>query len=336
MDLTTTYLGMTLKNPLVPSSSPLTRHLSTLRQMEDEGAAAVVLYSLFEEEINRQSYTLDRYLSDGTESFAEALSYFPEAPSYRQVGPEGYLEYIQQAKQALDIPVIASLNGVSTGGWIRYAREIEKAGADALELNIYYVPTRLDLGAAEVEQIYLDILQDVRRTIQIPLAMKMNPYFSAFANAANRLAQAGADGLVLFNRFYQPDLDLENLEVAPHLVLSSSTELRLPLRWIAILYGRVSADLALTTGVHTSEDVLKGIAAGASVTMMASELLKNGVGRLGNVLDEMRQWLLEHEYESLAQLHGSLSQINCGAPTAFERANYVRLIGSYDPKFFPA
>lgn len=336
MDLTTTYLGMTLKNPLVPSSSPLTRHLSTLRQMEDEGAAAVVLYSLFEEEINRQSYTLDRYLSDGTESFAEALSYFPEAPSYRQVGPEGYLEYIQQAKQALDIPVIASLNGVSTGGWIRYAREIEKAGADALELNIYYVPTRLDLGAAEVEQIYLDILQDVRRTIQIPLAMKMNPYFSAFANVANRLAQAGADGLVLFNRFYQPDLDLENLEVAPHLVLSSSTELRLPLRWIAILYGRVSADLALTTGVHTSEDVLKGIAAGASVTMMASELLKNGVGRLGNVLDEMRQWLLEHEYESLAQLHGSLSQINCGAPTAFERANYVRLIGSYDPKFFPA
>lgn len=336
MDLTTTYLGMTLKNPIVPSSSPLTRHLSTLRQMEDEGAAAVVLYSLFEEEINRQSYTLDRYLSDGTESFAEALSYFPEAPSYRQVGPEGYLEYIRQAKQALDIPVIASLNGVSTGGWIRYAREIEKAGADALELNVYYVPTRLDLGAAEVEQIYLDVLQDVRRTIQIPLAMKMNPYFSAFANVANRLAQAGADGLVLFNRFYQPDLDLENLEVAPHLVLSSSAELRLPLRWTAILYGRVSADLALTTGIHTGEDVLKGVAAGASVTMMASELLKNGVGRISDVLDETRQWLLEHEYESLAQLHGSLSQINCGAPTAFERANYVRLIGSYDPKFFPA
>ena len=336
MDLTTTYLGMRLKNPLVPSSSPLTRHLSTLRQMEDEGAAAVVLYSLFEEEINRQSYTLDRYLSEGTESFAEALSYFPEAPTYRQVGPEAYLDYIRQAKQALDIPVIASLNGVSTGGWTRYAREIEQAGADALEINIYYVPTRLDLVSAEVEQIYLDVLNDVRSSIQIPLAMKMNPYFSAIANLSNRLAQAGANGLVLFNRFYQPDLDLENLEVVPHLVLSNSAELRLPLRWTAILYGRISADLANTTGVHTSEDVLKGIAAGAAVTMMASELLKNGVGRIGDILDEVRQWLLEHDYESLSQQHGSLSQINCAAPAAFERANYVRLIGSYDSKYFPA
>lgn len=335
MDLSTTYLGLKLKNPLVPSSSPLTRHLSGLRQMEDEGAAAVVLYSLFEEEINRESYTLDRYLSEGAESFAEALSYFPEAPSYRQVGPEAYLDYIRQAKRALDIPVIASLNGVSSGGWIRYAREIEAAGADALELNIYYVPARFDLGPLDVEQMYLDVVGDVRRTLRIPLALKLSPYFSSLGHMAQRLVTAGADGLVLFNRFYQPDLDLEALEVKPHLVLSSSAELRLPLRWIAILYGRIPADLALTTGVHTAEDVLKGLAAGASVTMMASELLQHGVGRIGEVLDELRQWLIDHEYESVRQLQGSLSQLNCGAPAAFERANYVRLVGSYDPAYFP-
>ncbi len=335
MDLSTTYLGLKLKNPLVPSSSPLTRHLSSLRQMEDEGAAAVVLYSLFEEEINCESYTLDRYLSDGAESFAEALSYFPEAPTYRQVGPEAYLDYIRQAKEALDIPVIASLNGVSTGGWIRYARDMEQAGADALELNIYYVPARFDLGPLEVEQMYLDVVRDVRRTLRIPLALKLSPYFSSLGHMAQRLVTAGVDGLVLFNRFYQPDLDLEALEVKPHLVLSSSAELRLPLRWIAILYGRIQADLALTTGVHTAQDALKGLAAGASVTMMASELLQNGVGRIGEVLDEMRQWLIAHEYESVRQLQGSLSQLNCGAPTAFERANYVRLVGSYDPAYFP-
>lgn len=330
MDLSTTYLGLELKNPLVPSSSPITRHISGLRQLEDAGAAAVVLYSLFEEEINAESRTLDRYLTEGTESYAEALSYFPEAPVYRRIGPDAYLEHIAKAKRALDIPIIASLNGVSTGGWVRYARDIEQAGADALELNIYFLPTNLDLESTEVERIYLDVLRDVKANVSIPVAMKLSPYFSAMGNMARRLSEAGADGLVLFNRFYQPDLDLENLEVVPHLVLSSSQELRLPLRWIAILYGRIRADLALTTGVHTAEDVLKGLAAGAQVTMMASALLHEGVGRLTTVLAEVKTWLVAHEYESVSQLQGSLSQIQCGAPAAFERANYVRLVGSYD------
>jgi dihydroorotate dehydrogenase (fumarate) len=334
MDLTTNYLGLTLKNPLVPSSSPLTRHISTLREMEDAGASAVVLYSLFEEEINRASHTLDRYLTDGTEVYAEALSYFPEAPSYRDVGPDAYLEHIEKAKRALDIPVIASLNGVSTGGWIEYARKIEEAGADALELNIYYIPTSLEIASTEVEQIYLDVLRDVKATIDIPVALKMNPYFSALGTMSKKLVDAGADGLVFFNRFYQPDLDLVNLDVVPNLILSDSAEMRLPLRWIAILYGRLNASMALTTGVHTSEDVLKAIAGGADVAMMASELLRNGVNRIQDVLAEVEDWLIANEYESLEQLRGSLSQRNVPAPAAFERANYIRLIGSYDPTFF--
>jgi dihydroorotate dehydrogenase (fumarate) len=333
MNLTTNYLGLSLKNPLVPSSSPLTRHISTLRQMEDAGAAAIVLYSLFEEEINRASHTLDRYLTEGTESFAEALSYFPEAPSYRAVGPDSYLNHIRRAKEALDIPIIGSLNGVSTGGWIKYAKQIEEAGADALELNVYYVATNPNLGSYEVEQIYLDILRDVKATVDIPVAMKLSPYFSAFANMASRLEVAGADGLVLFNRFYQPDLDLENLEVVPNLVLSESAEMRLPLRWIAILYGRIHTDFGLTTGIHSAEDVLKAVAAGANVAMLASELLKHGIDRIGTLLEETTRWLVEHEYESLDQLRGSLSQINVAAPAAFERANYIQLIGSYDPGF---
>jgi dihydroorotate dehydrogenase (fumarate) len=332
MDLSTTYLGLKLKNPLVPSSSPLSRELSTLRQMEDAGAAAVVLYSLFEEQFNQESYTLNHYLTQGVESFPEALTYFPEAPEY-QSGPDVYLEHIRQAKQALDIPVIASLNGVSTGGWVRLARDIEEAGADALELNIYYVPTNLYLSGAEVEQIYLDVLQDVKSAVTIPVAMKLSPYFSSLANMAHSLARAGANGLVLFNRFYQPDLDLENLLVVPNLKLSTSTELRLPLRWIAILYGRVPTDLALTTGIHTVTDVLKGVAAGAAVTMIASELLQNGINRLRVLLVALESWLVEHEYESLDQLRGSMSQINCAEPAAFERANYMRVLSSYAPDY---
>jgi len=330
MDLTTNYLGLELKNPIVPSSSPLTRSLARLREMEEAGASAVVLYSLFEEEINMESHVLDKYLTEGTESFAEALSYFPEAPTYRAVDPSSYLWHIERAKRALGIPVIGSLNGVSTGGWISYAKSIENAGADGLELNIYYLPTSPDISSAEVEQIYLDILADVKRSVSIPVALKLSPYFSATANMVRRLDEAGADGLVLFNRFYQPDLDLENLDVTPNLQLSSSTELRLPLRWIAILYGRVEADLALTTGVHTSNDVLKGVAAGAAVTMMASELLQNGIGRISTILAEMTAWLTEHEYSALSELQGSLSQVNCGAPAAFERANYIRVVGSYE------
>lgn len=333
MDLRTKYLSLDLKNPLVASASPLSRDLVNIRRMEDSGAAAVVLYSLFEEEINQESHALDRYLSEGTESFAEALTYFPEAPTYRAIGPDAYLEHIFRAKQAVGIPVIASLNGVSTGGWIRYAKEMEGAGADALELNIYYVPTRVDLSGAEVEQIYVDLVRDVRASVHIPIAVKLSPYFSSTANMMHRLSEAGADGLVLFNRFYQPDLDLENLEVIPNLILSKSDEMRLPLRWIALLYGRVAADLALTTGVHTAQDALKAIAAGANVAMMTSEILLNGIGRFGEILREMSLWLEEREYLSIEELHGSLSQINVAAPAAFERANYIQIVRSYSPTF---
>ncbi|MFN2134486.1 MAG: dihydroorotate dehydrogenase-like protein [Candidatus Promineifilaceae bacterium] len=333
MDLSTTYLGMKLKNPIVPSASPLSRSVSSVRQLEDAGAAAIVLYSLFEEELNHESRTLDRYLTEGTESYAEALSYFPEAPTYDQIGPDSYLEHIHRVKKAVDIPVIASLNGVSTGGWIKFAEQIEGAGADALELNVYYLPTGLDLTSSEVEQIYIDLIGDIKSVVRIPVAMKLSPYFSATANMMQRLAANGADGLVLFNRFYQPDLDLENLEIRPHLVLSNSNEMRLPMRWIAILYGRINADFALTTGVHTAEDALKAVAAGASVAQMASELLKNGSGRIGEILAEMSDWLYEHEYESLDVLKGSLSQINVGFPAAFERANYLEIVRSFAPVF---
>ncbi len=332
MDLTTTYLGLKLKNPLVPSSSPLSRNINTLRRMEDNGAAAIVLYSLFEEQITMESHTLNHYLTQGVESFPEALTYFPEASEY-ETGPEEYVEHIREAKEALDIPIIASLNGVSTGGWVKYARSIQEAGADALELNVYYLPTDPNLSGAEVEQIYLDILRDVKEAVDMPIAMKLSPYFSSLANVAKRLDTGGASGLALFNRFYQPDLDIENLEVVPHLLLSTSAELRLPLRWIAILYGRVEADLALTTGIHTAEDVLKGLMAGASVTMMASELLRNGIGRLREILIDLERWLVEYEYESVNQMQGSLSQINCAEPAAFERANYMRVLSSFAPDY---
>ena len=291
-----------------------------------------MLYSLFEEQITLESHTLNHYLTQGIESFPEALTYFPEVSEY-ETGPDEYAENIRKAKEALEIPIIGSLNGVSTGGWVKYARNVEEAGADALELNIYYVPTDPNLSGAEVEQIYLDVLRDVKEAIDIPVAMKLSPYFSSLANIAKRLDTGGASGLALFNRFYQPDLDIENLEVVPHLLLSTSSELRLPLRWIAILYGRIEADLALTTGIHTAEDVLKGLMAGASVTMVASELLRNGVGRLREILIDLERWLVEYEYESVNQLQGSLSQINCAEPAAFERANYMRVLSSFAPDY---
>lgn len=333
MDLSTTYLGMNLKNPIVPSASPLSRSVTTIRKMEDNGAAAVVLYSLFEEELNHESKTLDRYLTEGTHSYAEALSYFPEARSYQAIGPDSYLEHIHRAKKAVDIPIIASLNGVSTGGWVNFAKQIEGAGADALELNIYFLPTNMNLTGQEVEQGYVDLLRDIKAAVSVPVALKLSPYFSATAHMMKMLVDNGADGLVLFNRFYQPDFDLENLEITPHLVLSNSHELRLPLRWIAILHGRLDVDLALTTGVHTAEDALKGIAAGATTIQMASELLRNGIGRIGEILAEMSDWLIEHEYESLDVLKGSMSQINCGFPAAFERANYLEVVRSFSPTF---
>jgi dihydroorotate dehydrogenase (fumarate) len=286
---------------------------------------------LFEEQISFESRALDHYLTHGSDSFAEALSFFPEPHEYR-LTPEQYLVHISKAKAALSIPVIASLNGVSTGGWTGYAQEIEAAGADALELNMYFVPADPGLRGEVLEDRYVELLAEVRSCVSIPVAVKLSPFFSSLPHMARRLAQAGAQGLVLFNRFYQPDLDIETLEVVPHLVLSDSDELRLPLRWIAILYGRVEADLALTTGVHSAEDVIKGLLAGASVTMLASELLQYGIGRLGVILADVDRWLTEHEYESVSQLRGSMSQQSAADPTAFERAQYVRLIGTLDAR----
>jgi dihydroorotate dehydrogenase (fumarate) len=330
MTLTTSYLGMTLKNPIVASSSPLSHNVDSIRRLEDAGAAAVVMYSLFEEQITFDSFYIDHYLTNGTNSFAESLSYFPEMESYN-VGPDEYMNLIRQAKEAVDIPIVGSLNGVSAGGWTDYAVLMEEAGGDAIELNVYYIPTSEDLKGSEVENIYLEVLREVKRSVSLPVAIKLSPYFSSTANMAKRLVEEGANGLVLFNRFYQPDLDLETLEVVPRLVLSNSSELRLPLRWVAILYGRILADLAITTGVHTSEDVLKALMAGAKVTMMASELLQNGIRRINLILDEMRRWMAEHEYESVAQMIGSMSQQHCAEPAAFERANYMKTLASYRP-----
>lgn len=330
MNLTTNYLGLMLKNPIVASSSPLSRNVDSIRRLEDVGASAVVMYSLFEEQITFDSYYLDYHLTQGTHSYAESISYFPDMQNYN-VGPDEYLNLIRRAKQAVAIPVIGSLNGTSIGGWTDYAALIEEAGADALELNIYYIPTNPEISGLEVERIYLEILSAVKQVVSIPVAVKLSPFFSSTAYMASRLANRGANGLVLFNRFYQPDFDLENFEVAPRLVLSSSDDLRLPLRWVAILYGRVLADLAITSGIHTSEDVVKGLMAGAKVTMMASELLQNGVRRISQVLNELVAWMKEHEYESVAQMIGAMSQKHCAEPAAFERANYMKMLQSYRP-----
>jgi len=330
MNLTTTYLGMILKNPLVASSSPLSHNVDSIRRLEDAGAAAVVMYSLFEEQITFDSYYIDYHLTQGTDTYAESISYFPDMENYN-VGPDAYLNLIRQAKAATDIPIVGSLNGTSIGGWTDYAALIEEAGADALELNVYYLPTNPEISGLEVERIYLEILTAVKQVVSIPVAVKLSPFFSSTANMASRLAQRGADGLVLFNRFYQPDFDLDSFAVAPRLVLSNSDELRLPLRWVAILHGRVAADLAITSGIHTAEDVVKGLMAGAKVTMMASELLQNGVRRISQVLNELVDWMREHEYESVAQMIGAMSQQHCAEPAAFERANYMKMLQSYRP-----
>jgi dihydroorotate dehydrogenase (fumarate) len=330
MNLTTNYLGMALKNPIVASSSPLSHTVDSIRRLEDAGAAAVVMYSLFEEQIGFDSYYIDYHLTQGIDSYAESISYFPDMQSYN-VGPDEYMNLIRRAKEAVDIPIIGSLNGASVGGWTDYATLIEEAGADALELNVYYLPANTEVTGMEVETLYLDILSAVRQVVTIPLAVKLSPFFSSIANMASRLADHGADGLVLFNRFYQPDFDLENLEVAPRLVLSNSNELRLPLRWVAILYGRLSVDFAITSGIHTSQDIIKWLMAGANVTMMASELLQNGVRRIGQVLNELVTWLNEHEYESVMQMIGAMSQKHCAEPAAFERANYMKMLQSYRP-----
>ena len=327
-DLTTTYLGLKLKHPLVASASPLTKTVDGARRLEDAGVSAIVLHSLFEEQLEHETLELDYLTTQGTQSFAEALSYFPE-PKEFNMGPEEYLEHIHKAKQATLIPMIGSLNGVSSGGWIEYAKKTEKAGADALELNIYFLATDPTQEGRQVENQYRVILNAVKSNISIPVAVKVAPYFSAMANMAARLHQAGAAGLVLFNRFLQPDITLDELEVAPHLVLSTSDELRLALRWIAILRGRVGASLAATGGAHTPEDVLKLLLAGADCVMLASSLLMRGPNHVGALVKGIEAWMSEREYTSVAQMKGSLSQQACPDPDAFERANYMKALKSY-------
>jgi dihydroorotate dehydrogenase (fumarate) len=328
MDLTTTYMGMKLKNPLVPSASPLSRSVDGLKELEDAGASAVVLYSIFEEQFSNEARELTHFLSHGTESFAEALTYFPK-PDEFNLGPEEYLELIAKAKKSVGIPIIGSLNGYSTGGWISHAKKMQEAGADALELNVYYIPTDSTRSAEEIETMYIDILKAVKKSVKIPVAMKMSPYFSSFANMAKRLDEAGADALVLFNRFYQPDIDLDRLEVVPNVTLSTSNSIRLPLRWIAILYGHVKADLAATSGVHSADDVLKLLMGGAGVTMLCSSLLRNGPRHITTILNNLKQWMDEREYESVVQMRGSMSQKSVAEPAAFERANYMKAINRY-------
>lgn len=328
LDLTTKYLSLDLKNPLVVSASPLSIEVDNLRRMEDAGASAVVLESLFEEQINLESQHLDSALSSGTESFAESLTYFPDMNNYN-LGPDGYLEHIRRAKAAVKIPVIASLNGTTIGSWISFAKKMEQAGADALELNIYYLATDPGLTSADVDQEYCDLLAEVKRSVTIPVAVKLGPYFSSFVNVAKRLDRAGADGLVLFNRFYQVDFDLESLQAVPSLTLSNPYELLLRIHWVAIIYGQVKADLAVTGGVHTAQEVLKSMMAGAKVAMMTSALLKNGIGHLASVLRNLEDWMEEHEYGSIRQMQGSMSQRAVEDPSAFERANYIRVLSSY-------
>ena len=328
MDLTTKYMGLSLKNPIVPSASPLSESVDSVKALEDAGAAAVVVYSLFEEQITHESGELDHYLSYGTESYAEATSYFPEPEDFK-MGPVEYLDHIANLKKSCDIPIIGSLNGVSNGGWVKFAQNIEQAGADGLELNVYYIPTNANLTGSEVETMYSDTLKAVKENVKIPVAVKLSPFFTSFSNIARRLDHDGADALVMFNRFYQPDFDLAKLEVVPNLELSTNWEMRLPLRWIAILYGQIKANMAATSGVHTHEDVLKIMMAGGDIAMVCSELLKNGIGRITEMVNGLKTWMEENEYESINQMRGSMSQKSVGEPAAFERANYMKALNTY-------
>lgn len=331
MNLKTEYLGLKLKNPLVSSASPLSAEVAYVKRMEDQGAAAVVLYSLFEEQINRENRALDHFLTNTGESYAEALSYFPEPEQYHNLEADDYLEHIRLLKEAVDIPVIASLNGVSKGGWMSYAFKMEEAGADALELNIYYIAADPGMNPSEVENMYLENIRSVKESVNIPVSVKLSPYFSAFANIAVKMEKAGADGLVLFNRFYQPDINLETLEVTPSLELSRSFEKRLSMRWIAILRPHLTCSLAATTGVHSAEDAVKLILTGADVVMMTSLLLQNGIDSLGILLNNMEHWMEEKGYDSVSQMRGAMSSASVADPVAFERANYLKILQSYKP-----
>lgn len=328
MDLTTQYLGLKLRTPIIMGASPLSENIASIRRLEDAGASAVVLHSLFEEQLRQDRLELHQHLSQGTDSYAEALSFFPEAEEYR-LGPEDYLRLIWQAKQATQIPIIASLNGSTKGGWTDFACQIQQAGADAIELNIYYIPTDPYLTGAEVELTYLEILREVKAAVKIPVAVKLSPFFSNFGNMAKRLDDAGANGLVLFNRFYQPDIELETLEVKPNILLSTPMAMRLPLRWTAILHGKIKASLAATSGIHRAADALKLLLAGADVTMLCSTVLRHGFPQIALIESDLRRWMEEHDYESIEQLKGSLSQQNCPDPTAFERAQYMKALCSY-------
>jgi dihydroorotate dehydrogenase (fumarate) len=328
MDLQTNYLGLELKNPVISGASPLSQDIANIKKMEEYGASAVVLYSLFEEQIEHDELELDHFTSINQDQHAEATSYFPYNVQFK-TGPEEYLEHIRKAKEAVEIPVIASLNGKSIGGWTDYAKRIEGAGADALELNIYQLATDINISSSDVEKSYVDILKQVKSVVNIPVAVKLAPFFSSVANMANQLDKNGADGLVMFNRFYQPDIDLDNLEVVPNVLLSTPMAMRLPLRWIAILYNRINADLAATSGIYSEKDVIKMIMAGAKVTQLASALLKYGIPHLKDVITKMQYWMEINEYESVSQMRGSMSYMNVPNPSQFERANYMKVLHSY-------
>jgi dihydroorotate dehydrogenase (fumarate) len=325
MDLSTQYLGMQLRTPLVASASPLSHEIAGIRALEDAGASAVVLFSLFEEQLHKEALELELHLNAGTESFAESLTYFPHSSEFH-TGPEEYLNHIRKAKAAVNIPIIASLNGATLGGWTKYAKQVEQAGADAIECNLYSIPTNTEILGSEIEASYANILREVKTSVHIPVAAKLSPFFSNLANMAKRFDHLGTNGLVLFNRFYQPDIDLEELEIKPNVLLSSPQDLRLPLTWIGILYGRIRASLAATSGVHSAEDALKLLMVGADVTMLCSVLLRHGIGHLRHIEQGITDWMEEHEYESVHQMQGSMSQLRCADPGAFERAQYMRAV----------
>ena len=330
MDLTTSYLGLKLKHPVMASASPFTHKLDGFRQLEDAGVSAIVMHSLFEEQLEGEATELEYLLNQGSESFAEATSYFPKTDHFA-VGPDEYLNLIRKAKASVKVPVIASLNGVTPGGWIEFARGVQQAGADALELNVYYLATNPFQPGEIVERNYVDVMKTVRGQVKIPVSLKLSPYFSNLANMTRRLEQAGANGFVLFNRFYQPELDIEKLEVVPHVELSTSAEMKLPLRWIAILYGRTECSLAATSGIHTAEDVVKVVMAGADVAMICSALYQPGLGHVKTMVSGLDRWMQDHEYASIEQMKGSMSQKSCAEPAAYERANYMKTIQSFKP-----
>ncbi len=327
MDLSTTYMGMKLKNPVVPSASPLSKDLGNIRRMEDAGASAIVMYSLFEEQITHESMQMYYHMTHGTESFSEALSYFVDMQKYNH-GPEEYLEHLRRARQAVNIPIIASLNGASNNGWVQYAKQIQETGVDGLELNMYYVAADANETSEHLEERYLSIVRSIKN-LKIPISVKLSPFFTSLSHMARELDDAGANALVLFNRFYQPDIDLEKLEVVPNVKLSTPQAMRLPLRWVAILHGRIKASLAATGGIHTHEDALKMLMAGADITMVCSTLLQNGIGRISEILRGMENWMKEHEYESVEQMKGSMSQKSVADPASFERANYMKALSTY-------